>query len=212
LIVLWDVVFGVWQIGARDRADAALTRIRPAAALGFALSAAWMPIFSMQIFWLALIVIWASLACLAFCAVTLSRDRAPLPARRWCAWMPLSLHAGWLSLAVFLNTAQVIVAYRLLDVGAMLPWSLALFAAAAAVLLALNAWMRGNAGFVAAALWGLIAVSVKQSQATLQGAEVAAWVAIAIATALLVQSAWIWARRRHPRLAAGARAVDPRPA
>ena len=34
--------------------------------------------------------------------------------------MPLSLHAGWLSMAAFLNTAQVIVAYRLAPVDALL--------------------------------------------------------------------------------------------
>lgn len=193
LIFAWDVGFALWQLRAGGN-EALLARVRPAAAAGFALSALWMPVFSMQIFWLALLIIWASFACLAFAAIVLSRDPAPSSPQRWWAWAPLSLHAGWLSLAAFLNTAQVIVAYRLLSTQQMLAWSLVLFAAAAAVLLALNARMRGNLGYVLAAVWGLAAVYVKQSQAALSGAQTAAWVALAIAVLLMAQSVWLWAR------------------
>ena len=192
LIFLWDIGFALWQLRGRDQA--LLARVRPAAAAGFALTALWMPVFSMQIFWLALLIIWASLACLAFAAVVLSHGLAPTPQQRWWAWAPLSLHAGWLSLAAFLNTAQVIVAYRLLPTGEMLAWSLVLFAAAGVVLLGLNARMRGNLGYVLAAVWGLTAVYVKQSQWSLPGAQVAAWVALAIAALLVAQSLWLWAR------------------
>lgn len=193
LIFAWDVGFALWQLRARGD-QALLARVRPAAAAGFALTALWMPVFSLQWFWLALLMIWAALACLAFAAIELSRDPAPSSAQRWWAWAPLSLHAGWLSLAAFLNTAQVIVAYRLLPTQQMLGWSLVLFAAAAAVLLALNARMRGNLGYVLAALWGLAAVYVKQSQAALPGASTAAYVALAIAALLVAQSVWLWAR------------------
>ena len=63
------------------------------------------------------------------------------------------MHAGWLSLAAFLNLAQVIVAYRLLPTQSMLGWSLALFAAATVMLLLLNQKMRGNIDYAAAAVW-----------------------------------------------------------
>lgn len=193
LIFLWDIGFALWQLRARGN-EALLARVRPAAAAAFALTALWMPVFSMQWFWLALLIIWASFACLACAAIELSRDPAPSPQQRWWAWAPLSLHAGWLSLAAFLNTAQVIVAYRLLSTERMLGWSLVLFATAAAVLLALNARMRGNLGYVLAAVWGLAAVYVKQSQASLPGASTAALVALAIAALLVAQSVWLWAR------------------
>ena len=193
LIFLWDIGFALWQLRARGN-EALLARVRPAAAAGFALSALWMPVFSLQLFWLALLIIWAAFACLAFAAIVLSRDPAPSPQHRWWAWAPLSLHAGWLSLAAFLNTAQVIVAYRVLPAGQMLAWSLVLFALAALVLLGLNARMRGNLGYVLAAVWGLAAVYVKQSQWTLPGAQTAAWVALAIAALLVAQSIWLWAR------------------
>ena len=106
------------------------------------------------------------------------------------------MHAGWLSLAAFLNLAQVIVAYRLLPTDSMLGWSLVLFAAAALVLLLLNARMRGNVDYTAAAVWGLIGVYVQQSGWDVPGASTAAWVALAIAVVLAAQTAWLRLRAR----------------
>lgn len=196
LIFLWDVAFGVWQAFARQAAAPPLARIRPWAAAGFALTAIWMPVFSRELFWLALLIIWAALACLLACALKLSAARTDTPGITVWAWAPLSLHAGWLSLAAFLNTAQVIVAYRLLPTDAMLPWTLVLFAAAAAMLLVANQRMRGNLPFVAASLWALAAVYVKQSGWTVPGSDTAAWVAIAVAAVLAVQTVWL--RLRAP--------------
>ena len=196
LIFLLDLAFAAWQLGARRREDDTLLRVRPAAAAGFTLTALWMPLFSQQWFWLALATIWLALACLGWAATVLARDATPLPGQRVWAKFALSLHAGWLALAAFLNTAQVLVAYRLAPVDAMLPWSLALFAAAALVLLGLNARMRGSAGFVLAALWGLAGVYMKQSASALPGATVAAWTAAGIGVLLLAQTAWL---RLHPK-------------
>lgn len=191
LIFLGDLLFAFWQLRPAEHDGTKLARIRPAAAIGFALTAAWMPIFAQQIFWLALLVIWSSLGAVVYCAIVLSRDPSPSRPQRYLAWVPLSLHAGWLSLAAFLNTAQVIVAYRLLPTSEMLAWSLVLFAAAAVLLTVLNARMRGNPLFTFAAVWGLAAVYVKQSGAPLPGAQSAATVALTIAAALVVQGSWL---------------------
>lgn len=202
VIFLLDVGFGLWQLSPRRGRGGAVAAARGPAALGFALTALWMPVFSQQHFLAALGVIWAALACLALAALRLSRALAPEPRQTLWAWLPLSLHAGWLSLAVFLNTAQVIVAYRWLPTGRMLPWSLALFALAAALLLGLNRALRGNLAYAAAALWALAAVYVKQSASPLPGAHSAAWIAVALAVALLAQTLWL--RLRAP--ARGAKA------
>lgn len=196
-IFLCDALFAFWQSQQRHQSDATLARVRPVAAAGFALTALWMPVFSQQWFWLALLVIWAALACLGRCALILSHDPDPLPGQRWLAWLPLSLHAGWLSLAALLNTAQTIVAYRLLPSDDMLAWSLVLYALAAALLLTLNARMRGNWAYALAALWGLVGVYVQQSRSSLPGATVAAWVALAIASVLIAQSLWLLRRKRN---------------
>ncbi|KRA16256.1 hypothetical protein [Lysobacter sp. Root604] len=197
-IFLCDALFAFWQSRRPRERDATLARIRPAATAGFALTALWMPVFSQQRFGLALLVIWAALACIGWCALVLSRDPDPLPGQRWLAWLPLSLHAGWLSLAALLDTAQTIVAYRLLPSGDMLAWSLGLYAVAAALLLTLNARMRGNWAYTLAALWGLVGVYVQQSRSPLPGATVAAWVALAIAAVLAAQSLWLRRRATAP--------------
>ncbi len=196
LIFLLDVAFGFWQLSSKRRADGVVARIRLPAALGFALTALWMPVFSQQLYWLALLVIWSSLACLAICALRLSRDPQQEAGQRWFAWLPLSLHAGWLSLAAILNTAQVIVAYRLLPTDDMLGWSVVLFAIAAILLLVLNQRMRGNLAYAAAAIWALVAVYMKQSAADLPGADTAAWIALALAVLLAAQTLWL--RLRTP--------------
>jgi len=195
LIFALDIAYAAWQATGRRRQDDTLARIAPFAAGGFALTAAWMPLFSMGYFWLCLIVIFGALACLAYGALVLSAHATLLGGQRRWAWLPLSLHAGWLSLAAFLNLAQVIVAYRLLATDQQLGWSLVLFAVAAAMLLVLNQRMRGNLAYTAAAVWGLAAVYVQQSQSALPGASTAAWVATAMAVLLAVQSAWLLARR-----------------
>ncbi len=196
LIFLFDVVYGLWQATGARRRDATLDAVAPWATGGFLLTAAWMPLFSRGLFWLCLLVIFGALACLLRCALLLTRDTLPRRAQWLWAWTPLSLHAGWLSVAAFLNLAQAIVAYRLLPAGDMLAWSLVLFGVAAALLLAMNARMRGNVDYAGAAAWGLVAVCVKQSGADLPGAHVAAGVALAVAIALVLQTAWLRWRDR----------------
>ena len=181
-----DIVHGVLQATGRRRHDAVLGRIAPATAAGFFLTAIWMPLFSQEMFWLCLVVIFGALACLAWSALVLSRSRG----NGW-SWLALSLHAGWLSLAAFLNLAQTIVAHELLPTDSMLGWSAVLFALAAALLLGLNHAMRGNLAFVAAALWGLVAVAVEQSGSALAGADAAAWIAAGIAVLLAAQTLWL---------------------
>jgi hypothetical protein len=126
----------------------------------------------------------------------LSHDHTPQEGQWMWAWLPLSLHAGWLSLAAFLNLAQVIVAYELASTTQQLPWSLVLFGLAALMLLMLNLRMRGNIDYVIAALWALVAVYVKQSDSGMAGAQVAAWVALGIAAVLVLQTVML--RRKYP--------------
>src|SRR5690606_18745203 len=209
LIFLLDLIYAGWQMTGGRKRDATLSRIAPWAAAGFFLTTIWMPLFSQELFWPCLAVIFGALACLAYCAAQLSRDPSPRSGQWAWAWLPLSLHAGWLTLAAFLNLAQVIVAYELMPVDRQLPWSLALYAAAAILLLALNHRMRGNLVYAAAALWGLVAVYLRQSSHELAGSDISAWVALLVAIVLVAQTAmlrlrnpggWVPAETRRPAL------------
>lgn len=186
LIFALDILHGLLQATGRRRQDRVLGRIAPATAAGFFLTAIWMPLFSQELFWLCVAVIFAGLGCLAWSAWVLSRSRG-----NFWSWLALSLHAGWLTLAAFLNLAQTIVAYEVLPTDDMLGWSAALFVIAGAVLLGLNHAMRGNWAYAAAALWGLVAVYVRQSGADLPGSSTTAWMAIGIALLLAVQTVWL---------------------
>ena len=75
--------------------------------------------------------------------------------------------------------------------GVVVVWVLA-----ALMLLMVNLRMRGNIDYVIAALWALVAVYVKQSDSGLAGSQTAAWVALAIAVVLVVQTAML--RRKYP--------------
>ncbi|MEO5565437.1 MAG: hypothetical protein ABIR05_02075 [Luteimonas sp.] len=196
LIFLCNVGFGIWQITGARRTDATLDRVAPWATAGFLLTAAWMPLFSMGLFWLCVLVIFAALTCLVSSVAILTRDAAPLRTQWLWAWTPLSLHAGWLSVAAFLNLAQVIVAYRLLPTQNMLVWSVVLLLMAAAMLLGINERLRGNIDYAAAATWGLVAIYIKQSGWDVPGASTIAWLALVVAVVLVAQTVRLRLRDR----------------
>lgn len=194
LIFLLDAAWAIWQL--RERGDA-VRRARLPAALGFALTAAWMPVFSQAWFGLALAIIWGALAAVFYAAWTLARDEAAAH-RRGLAAAPLALHAGWLSLAVFLNTAQVVTAYGWLPAMAPIEWSAMLFGLCGVLLLAGNRALRGHLAYAAAGLWGLAAVVIEQSGSGQDGADTAARIALALAVLLLLQTAWLaWTHHRR---------------
>lgn len=203
LIFALDLVFALWQVKSQRAERGPVAAIRKWAALGFALTAAWMVVFAMQLFWLALLVIWGALAALVMANLKLARADSTLTAADfWLAVLPLSLHAGWLSLAVFLNTAQVVVAYELLSGTNQLPWSLFLWAGAGGLLLWVNARLRrGGVPYVLAAVWGLVGAFVEQSRSVLAGSDVSAWVAGFLALVLLLQTLFLnrQASRRDQR-------------
>ncbi len=183
LIFLLDLALGIAAL--RKPEDDAVRRTSPAIVAGFVLTGLWSPVFTLQQFWLALVIMWLALGAMAWSAVQLARAEGPPTKTRTLATVAVSLHAGWLSLAAFLNLAQVLVAN---EVGGAVTWSMVLFGVAAVLLLALNQRMRGNLAYVAAALWGLAAVFVKQRGHDLEGSDIAAWVAVGIAVVLAAQT------------------------
>lgn len=182
LIFLLDIVYAASQFVGAHRRDRALTLAAMPAAAGFMFTLLWMPLFSMGLFWLCLAVIFAALACMAV-ALTHVVRHGRWDTHRW-AQLALGLHTGWLSLAAFLNLAQLIVAFELLPTDRMLGWSMGVFAITFATLLMLNRLFHGHLAFVAAALWGLVAMYIKQSQSALPGAGTMAAIALGAAAVL----------------------------
>lgn len=192
LIFTLDLLLGI-AAAVRKTESETVQRVMPAVIAGFLLTGIWSPIFTLELFWLALVIIWLALGTMAWSAVQLARAPGERTRLQSLATIAISLHAGWLSLAAFLNIAQVMVAY---EVPGTVGWSMALYGASAALLLGLNHRMGGNPAYVAAALWGLGAVYVKQTGHALEGSTIAAWVALAIAVVLGLQTVVLGFRPR----------------
>lgn len=209
LIFALALVYAVWQLTGSRRHDRTLLVAAPYAAGGFALTAIWMPLFSLGLFAVCLLVIFGALACMTRAASLVARFPPRVEHGYWLARLPLSLHAGWLTLAAFVNLAQVAVAYNMLPERDMLGWSLVVLALAAAVLFLMNHRMAGNIPYAAAAAWGLVAVYVKQTGWDLGGSETVGWIALALALALLAQTALL-VHRRADQPGARVRHHEPR--
>lgn len=209
VIFLLDLLLALWTLRGQRHPAPAMAAARHRCLLlmtaGFALTASWMVVFSQRWFWLALAIIWGALICLLWALMLVAHAR-PTGAAAWMTLLPLGLHAGWLSLAAFLNTAQVIVAQQLLPTVDQLPWTLVLWGLAALLLLVaiarlhqpMSAWPA--LAYVVAAVWGLVGVYVKQSRGDLPGAAVSAWIAAVLAGVLVAQTVWLrWRRGQPPR-------------
>ncbi|QPF75884.1 hypothetical protein G8A07_25195 [Roseateles sp. DAIF2] len=197
-IFLLDLLLALHPFGRQRRAGEGWRQARPALVAGFALCAAWMALFPMQRFGLALLSCGAAWACVFYAALRLARSGEE---ESWLLRAGVGLHAGWLSLALLMNSAQWIVARQLLNTERMLPWSLLLWGAGALLLMLANRALRGHWAFVLALLWGLLGVQVKQSASALPGADLSAGIALLLAGLLLLQSLWLWWRDRRGRRA-----------
>ena len=207
VIFLLDLVFAVWLLRGQPVPDREghrdSHRCHWLVIVGFALTASWMIVFSQQWFGLALAVIWAALASLLWALMLVARAM-PRGAQSWLAVFPLALHAGWLSLAAFLDTAQTVVAAQVLPTQDQLPWTMVLWALAALLLLGANARLHAPGtgpaalGYAGAAVWGLVGVYVKQTASPMTGSDGSAWIALALAAVLAAQTIWLRLRPSAP--------------
>lgn len=202
LIFLLDVIYAAL---ATQRPTHMLKRVAPAAAFGFTMTATWMPVFSLELFELSVFVIVAALAGVLWPTRVLAQIEKRTREES-IAFYALSLHSGWLSLAVFLNIAQLMVFH---NIPGALVWSLTLFSAVGVLLLGASVQMGGNLPYAAVAVWGLVAVFVKQRSHDIVGSDIAAWVAIALAAALIVlNSVLLWRRKERATMSTCLRKLD----
>jgi hypothetical protein len=199
LIFLLDALFAAWQALRARAHDPGLQRLRLPATLGFACTALWMPVFVQQAYAAAVVVIWLALALLLAALLAVARAGAGSAAASPLAAVALGLHAGWLSLAAFVNTAQLALASGWTTPTAQLPLSLLLWAGAAALLLlvqrALGPCRLALLAYTAAAAWGLVGVVLAQHGSPLPGADTSAQVATALLVLLAAHAAWRTAGR-----------------
>ena len=208
LIFLLDLLYAGWQARTGRARDPLLARIRPWAAAGFALTASWVPLFTHQLYTAAVVVIWAALAGVLTAAVWCARAETADPVKWPVARVALALHAGWLSLAAFVNTAQFALAMGWTSESAQWHASAVLWVAAAGLLLAAQrALCPSPSSLVAysgAVLWGLVGVVIEQQVGALPGARASASVATALILVLCLHGLWLLRGvQQHARGGAG---------
>lgn len=157
--------------------------------VGFSL---WLVVAAQDWLWVSVAVFAVMVAALLHIMRLLVRRRHDLTCPRWLAVLAtvtFGLYLGWSSVAVFANVAAALI-YG--GVSASAPaWQLAVLVAATVFVVAVTTMLRGSAGYVAGAVWALVAVAIGAAQrdsALLTAAAVVAVVAT-LGTALLKRRA-----------------------
>ena len=179
------LVYGIYQFMPSRRTDLMLRRIGLFTASAFLACCAWLvaartghlhatvPI----IYWMAGSVFGAF--------IPLWRLRGVAAAFRWCVVAPISIYAGWLSVAIFANTAAE-NSHTLLGQRA---GSIALILAAAALATIVVRRSAGNLFYAGTIAWALVGIGVR-NQFELKQASVAAaaWLCL---IAFAAMTAWL---------------------
>ena len=187
--------YGIYQALPSQRNNLLSRRTGFPAASAFAGTCAWLLFARFNL-------TWGTVACilwmLASLAVAFRRVVALAPPRnaaeRWLVVMPISVFTGWVSAAVFANTAAALKVSGWHDLA--LPeaaWAVVMLLAAGTAGAWLTVASRGNAYYALTVVWALVAIAV----ANLAGRSPAVAVAAA-AMASLVLAALVFSRRPPP--------------
>lgn len=184
LIYAGSLAYGIYQFRRSVATDRLLRRIGPFTAGAFLGTCAWLIAARTGHLWATVaFIVWIAL-CLyqAFRILWTSGPLSVMQGR--LVLMPISIYAGWISVATFANTASVIKAqqwphFLLSETG----WSLAILLAAGAVVTAILRKNGGNLCYAMTVIWALVGIAVR-SFATL-GNPAVAWSALFLATLVL---------------------------
>jgi translocator protein len=189
LIYLACLALAVYQLLPSQRSRAVHRRTGWWLAGAFAASAVWVPVFNFGLLWLAQIIIWVLVVCLAAAAVELTRSG---PAERLgeqlLLRLPVTVYLGW---AVLASLAGLATTLRWFGMPAQAGWvtvlSLLLVVIGTAASFLVVTRLTAVAGYAFTSCWALVAVAV--------GTYVPAvrWVALAglvvVVVALIVRTA-----------------------
>ena len=162
LIYAGAVGYGIYQFLPGQRGDELLQRIGFLTASAFLGTAVWLLMARFGLIWL-------TVACIFWIFISLFgvfRELIQTAAERTNASyllivVPVSIFFGWVSVAVFANTASALKYSGLLDVGfSETVWTI-LMLAAATIMASWFIWLsRGNLAYALTVLWALTAIVV----------------------------------------------------
>jgi len=195
---IWSVIYAgliayaVWQALPRNADDRRLDAIAWPAALAIAGCGGWIIASSADWKWTSVAVIVASAGVLIAGLLSTPRDGTGGWKDRVLVWIPLSLLAGWLSIASALNVLTVLTAKGMLAGAA----TAAAVAGLVAVLVVALAVLRASrlAAYGVPIAWGLVAVWVAERAVKPDVAALAMGAAVLVAA----YATWTaWQARAH---------------
>jgi hypothetical protein len=193
LIYAGAIAYGLFQAMPSQRADPLLRRIGLPTASAFLGTSTWLVMARLGLVWMTVACIVWMMASLAIVLRTFARDGAPRTApERWFVVVPLSLFAGYVTAAVFANTAAALKVAGWITPGASeTAGSIALLLAAGGI----GAWATratgGNPAYALAIVWALVGIVVAN---TVERAENYPVALVAATMAGAVVAAWAWSR------------------
>jgi hypothetical protein len=191
--LVWTVIYGgslgyaVFQALPRRRANPLMRRVGYWTASAFLGTSAWLVMARFNLVWMTVVCIVWMLASLApaFREIVRWRPRLSAAERVWVR-LPLSVFTGWVTVAMFANTACAVKASGWENVG--LPesaWAVAILLLAGLLGSGVTLLSRGNVGYALTLVWALVAVAVanvtRDHNPTLAAVAVAMAVAVALA-------------------------------
>jgi hypothetical protein len=161
LIYLGAVAYAVVQTLPSRRADPLFRAIGWWTASAFLAVSVWLVLARVGL-------VWWTVACIVWMLVSLAPvlwrvSRAEVSsADWWLVVMPLSVFAGWVTVATFANVAAGLKVSGWADVGLSEPaWAVAMIVAVGVLGAAVTVRTGGNVAFAATVVWALVAVAVR---------------------------------------------------
>jgi hypothetical protein len=149
-------------------------------------NAAWVYVFTNDQIGLSVILMLVVFVALLKIVINLNMERWDAPTRIIVfIWWPLSLYFGWINVALITNLAAYFVAsgWNGDPLSAQL-WAIIILVLASVVFIAMI-WTRNMREYANVAVWGFIAIAVKNWDAE----PAVAWVALAVSVVIFVNAA-----------------------
>lgn len=183
VIYLGLIAYAVWQALPRNRDEVRLAAIAPGALVAILGCGLWIIAAALDLKWGSVGIIVVSAAALTFGLLRHAPGRGDFK-HRLLAWWPLSLLAGWLTIASAINILTVLTAYGVLD---GMERAAALVGVGVVTLVALAVLRAGRFPVYGLPIaWGLVAVWVAEKA----GKPDVAAAALAAAVVVGAYAAW----------------------
>ncbi|MFG1929959.1 hypothetical protein ACGFK1_04800 [Mycobacterium sp. NPDC048908] len=121
----------------------------------------WLVVAAQDWLWVSVVVFAVMVSALAHIMRLLVRRPHDMTCPRWLvglATVTFGLYLGWSSIAVFANVAAALISSGVSASAA--GWQFVVLVAAAVFAVGMTTMLRGSPGYVAAALWALVAIAI----------------------------------------------------